>query len=143
MKNVLLVVLALFALPTVAHAQRRGTDFNNEITECKGLIPITRANTAATGAWCSMLGYNAAVAVVQSGLMDATSQYIVLQDSTVGSAVAAVDSVNVGTDSTTSVMAYNGTGRFVRVLLRASGGAGDSSWVSSVIIRGYCRTKAC
>lgn len=144
MKRSMLLISILLALNSVpAMAQRRGTDFNNSLAECKGLIPITRANTTATGAWCSMLGYNAAVAIVQSGLMDATAQYIVLQDSTVGSAVALVDSVDIGPDSTLSTIAYNGTGRFIRLLLRASGNAADSSWVGASIIRNGCRHKPC
>lgn len=138
-----LLLISLLLMPVAAHAQRRGNDLKADVAECKGLIPLTRANTAATGAWCSLVGYGSAVVVVQSGLMDAATQYIVLQDSAVGSAVAAVDSVAVSVDSTTSMMAYNGTARFIRVLLRASGGAGDSSWVSSVIIRGHCQVKPC
>lgn len=143
MKRLMLVLVALFVLAVPLEAQRLGTNLKNEIAECKGLIPLTRANTAATGAWCSLVGYQSAVVIMQSGLMDATAQYMVLQDSTVGSAVALVDSVDVGADSTTSVVAYNGGARFIRVVLRASGGAGDSSWASAVIVRSGCRTRPC
>lgn len=143
MKSLLLILVTLVVFAVPAEAQRQGNDLKADVAECKGLIPATRANTAVTGAWCSLVGYGSAVAVVHSGLMDATTQYIVLQDSAVGSAVALVDSVNVATDSTLSMMAYNGTARFIRVLLRASGNAADTSWVSSVIIRGHCQSKPC
>lgn len=134
-----------FVIGTAVYAQQasRGTDFKNATKLCKTLIPITRANTAGTGAWCSMLGYDRAIAIVQSGLMDATAQYAVLQDSTVGVAVANKDSVDIGPDSTTTVLAYNGTGRFVRILLRASGNAADSSWASATILVGGCRRLPC
>jgi hypothetical protein len=131
-------VLALgFTVP--AHAQRM--DVKNIVDASKGLIPITRANTAATGAWVDLAAYSGVMFVVQSGLMDATAQYIVLQDSIVGSAVAAVDSVDIGPDSTTSSIAYRGRGRYVRVLLRASGNAADSSWVSAAAILGGKRAR--
>lgn len=143
MKRIFLLLFALCVLPVAAQAQRRGTDLNASIAECKGLIPITRANTAATGAWCSLVGYQSAIVVAQSGLMDAAAQYLVMQDSTVGSAVALKDSVDVGPDSTTTTIVYNGGARFLRVVLRASGNAADSSWASAVIIRGDCRSKPC
>ena len=104
MTRILLFLLALLAFASPVEAQRRGADFKDAIAECKGLIPITRANTAATGAWCSLLGYNSAVAIVQSGLMDATAQYIILQDSTVGSAGAALESLDLGPYSPLSVI---------------------------------------
>lgn len=144
MKRTLYLLIALvLALNSPAVAQRKGTNLKNETSIAKALIPLTRANTAATGPWISMLGYDAAIVSAQSGLMDAATQYLVLQDSTVGSAVALVDSVNVAADSTTTFMAYNGTGRFIRVVLRASGANGDSSWVASIAVRGHCRTLPC
>lgn len=141
----LLFLTLLLAFTAPAVAQRRGTDLKANTKICKGLIPITRANTAATGAWCSLLGVRSAIAIAQGGLTDPTgAQYMVLQDSAVGVAVANIDSVDLGTtDSTTAAMAYNGSGRFIRLLLRASGAAADSTWASGVIILSDCAKKPC
>ena len=124
-----LVVLALALSAAPAHAQR--LDPKNNVDVSKGLIPITRANTAATGPWVDLQNYAGAMVLVHSGLMDASAQYIVLQDSVVGSAVALKDSVDIGPDSTLATMAYRGAGRYVRVVLRASGNNADSSWVAA------------
>lgn len=133
------LVLTMGVMPVAAHAQR--TDLSGDVSVSKGLIPITRANTAATGAWVDLANYDGAIVIAQSGLMDAATQYLVVQDSFPGSAVANVDSVAVSVDSTTSAVAYRGKGRYLRVLLRASGGASDSSWVSAAIVRSGGRKR--
>lgn len=133
MKRMTLILFALIAFAAVpAHAQR--LDAKNIVDVSKGMIPATRANTAVSGPWIDLQNYSGAAMLVTSGLMDAAAQYIVLEDSVVGSAVAVKDSTNVGVDSTTSTMAYRGAGRYIRVTLRASGNAADTSWVGAVAL---------
>lgn len=142
MKRALWLV-PLFLLVAAAWPQQKGTDLKNDISAAVTLTSNIRANAAATGAWVDLTGYHGAVAVIERGLVEHTSQYAVLQDSASGVAVAAVDSANIAADSTTTELAYDGYKRFVRILLRASGDAGDSSYVSAVIIRGFCDKKPC
>src|SRR3990167_1126480 len=141
MRRTILLACALLAVVAFTTAQRR--DLKSDIAVITTLTPNIRANSAATGAWVDLTGYMSAVAVVHRGLVEASSQYAVLQDSASGVAVATVDSANIATDSTVTEIGYSGTKRFIRILLRASGAGGDSSWAGAVIVRGDWRTKPC
>lgn len=139
-----LVLLALtvgFSAP--ASAQR--VDLKGKVNVLATLFPATRANTAATGAWADVRAAGSAVIVTHQGIMEPTTLYAVFQDSFPGLAVRTYDSVNVATDTTTHVRetAYLRNGSYVRVLLRASGGAGDSTYFSALVIAGNCRVQPC
>jgi len=137
------ILLACLALTVVAFTVAQRKDLASDISVATTLTPNIRANSAATGAWVDLTGYGSAVAVLHRGLVEAATQYAVLQDSASGAALAAVDSVNIAADSTVTELGYVGTKRFVRILLRASGANGDSSWAGAVIVRGDCRRKPC
>jgi len=137
----LILALLCLAVPVVAQAPR--ADLKSDLAPAVTLTSNMRANTAATGKWVDLTGYGSADVVVERGLVEATAQYAVLQDSASGAALATVDSANIAADSTISEIGYTGTKRFIRILLRASGNAGDSSYVSAIVVRGNCHKKPC
>lgn len=130
--------IAVLALLTVGFGWAlQRPDLASNLTGSIALQPAFYANSATTGTWVDIANYNGVAFIVQKGLVQNTDTiYLVFQDSTSGVAVAAFDSVMIGAglDSTYEDVGYQRSGRFVRTLLRASGGAGDSNVVGVAVV---------
>lgn len=142
-----LVGLAAALVMAAAPAELQTPDFASSFTPAVTLGPVgaLAGNTARTGSWVSRAGYQSLAAVVTAGhVVEATTarRYAVLQDSIAGSAVAAVDSVQLDTvDNVAQKIRYTGTRTHVRILIRAGSGAGDSAYTSAHILLAHQRRR--
>lgn len=134
----LLVVLTL-GVGTVGFLQR--PDLAGQLSGGVSITPGTRANSAVTGSWVDIGRATSVAMIIVEGITEAAS-YVVVQDSTAGSAVATRDSVVLTDDSTASYIDFNyrNAGRWVRALQRASGAAGDSN-TTAVVFVGTARAR--
>jgi hypothetical protein len=109
-------------------------------------LPIkSRANAADSGTAVDIANYSAVAGVVATGQVDITTgaKYVVLQDSTPGVA-AWVNQDSVAVDSTDGKyydVNYKGSRRYVRLLQRASGAAGDTIQTVGLIVRSGRRAR--
>jgi hypothetical protein len=138
-----LLVGAVLVIGVYGFAGMQRPDLASNLTGLVALSPTFYANTATTGTWNNIEPFNAvAIAVTIGTIQNTDSIWLVFQDSTDGAAVATFDSVPVGAglDSTFVDYNYQRTAQALRVLLRASGGVGDSNVVGAVIL-GMSRSR--
>ena len=149
---ILVVVLAAAATawmtapgPRADYAALQRGDLASMIDGTVNLPTKFRVNAADSGVAVDLANYSAAAVVVAVGKSDevAGSKYVVLQDSTPGVAAwvnqdsVAVDSV----DNRYLDMGYKGSRRYIRILSRATGGAGDTIQVTGIVVRSGKRAR--
>ena len=141
MKGFLAVLFGVLLISTTALVQRQ--DIASQVDGVVSVGAAPRANTAATGAAVDIANYRGAMVFATSGVMDnaVLDGYLVLQDSSPG-VWAAVDSVLTDSvDNKYYEMAYRGADRYLRLILRASGDAADTTNVAGVILRSGARSR--
>lgn len=139
------IALALAAAPRPAAAQNPDLYSYVTGTVTLGPAPAIAGNTARTGSWVNRTGFQSVAVLITAGhVVEATTarRYAVLQDSAAGAALATVDSVQLDTvDNVVSKLRYTGLKAFVRILIRAGTGAGDSAYTAATVLLGNQRRR--
>lgn len=145
MKRISLILVALLVIVTGAFVTVQ-FDLAGGVDASTGIARPVHAATADSGIRIDRAGYQCAVWEIFTGQADngtATGNVVVSLDSIPGTAAWQLkDSVTVDTvDNKMYELAYRGTRRWVRLLLRSSGQAADTFATYGALVQGCRRAR--
>lgn len=136
-------VLAVVGVASAFALQR--PDLAAALDESYALLPKARANAADSGSVVDIANYSAVAVLVSTGQIDGVNiaNFVLLDSGADHSTWTLVDSVRFTTDTATHVkdLAYRGNQRYLRVLFRATGAAGDTVVGTAIILKGGGRVR--
>jgi hypothetical protein len=144
-RNLLVVLVFSLAAGIMAFVSVQRIDLAADLDGVVNLTSKVRANAADSGTAVDIANYAAAAIQIATAQVDLTStvKYIILQDSTPAVAAwVAQDSIAIdSTDNKYYDLSYKGSRRYIRILQRASGAAGDTIFATGTVVRSGARAR--